>query len=108
MQIEERVLRGAVYCYRNNGENIADFKWQRRWIIIGRYERKSPMAYYGGNAIAVDLNGLRSTNKILLRFRTRRYFTFELNGCEIHNTLLSGFPDVGALGGNTQWDFANE
>ena len=57
-------LRRTVYCYQNDGENKADFKWQWPWVIIVRFGRKFALVYSRRNPIEADIYDHRPPNRI--------------------------------------------
>ena len=60
----EQVFLGKAVTFIREMGNKADFKWQWRVIIIGRFGRKGPLIYVTGNSVEVDLNDLTPSNKI--------------------------------------------
>ena len=58
------LLTANCLLLSENCKNKEDVKWQRPGIIIGRFVRKGPLAYYRCNSIEVDLNDLRPADKI--------------------------------------------
>ena len=64
MESDEFSICETVYFYPNNDIDKADFKWQRRGILIGKFGRTVPILYYRWNSIEVDLNDRMPTGKI--------------------------------------------
>ena len=69
---------------------------------------KGALVCFRGNSIEVDINDLRSENRIFDVLGCDGAIHLHLETSEIPDTLFGGFPNAGVIGGNSERAFTKQ